>query len=149
MRFSPPLYRTESDVAVGVDSRANQAQLFLQVIRRGLEGIGFDRERRPKDNQGRAILGRTNRLFDRKTTYGLNGYLDCGDHLSQLVQRTRRRFPGGEESAPLVITDVMDDKIAAEFLQPAGSINLTSLSGRRGSLGKRPAWLYMDRRIPT
>src|SRR5690606_23974849 len=108
------------DVAIGVDLVANQLQRLFKVPARRAERIGVDGQGCTQNNERGTVLRAANRLFERQTTNRLHRNADGGDHLAQLIQRAGHTLSLRGDSASLVVSDVVNDIITPEILQPFG-----------------------------
>ena len=98
-----------------VDSRADFAEHASEISRGRLKGIGINRERCSENNKRSAILWRSDSLCDGQATDSLNGNLDRCNNVAQLIERAGARLSRGNESAALIVSNVMDHKVAAEI----------------------------------
>lgn len=86
----------------------------------GAEGIAVDREGSADDDERGTVLRALHRLFQREATDCLDGDGDGGDHFAELVERAGHAVSGRGDATAFVVSDVMDDEVAAEVFEFAG-----------------------------
>ena len=99
-----------------MDLLTDEAKFIFQVARCSFERIGVNCEGSTQNNERSAIFGCTDGLLNRETTNGLNRYLDSSDNLAQLIERAWALLSRRRETSTLIVTNMMNDEIAAEIL---------------------------------
>lgn len=105
----------------GADAAADFAEGRFDGSVGGAEGIAVDGEGGSDHDERGTVLWALHGLFEREATDCLDGDGDCGDHFAELVERAGHAVAGCGDAAAFVVSGVMDDEVAAEVFQFAGS----------------------------
>lgn len=106
-----------------MDFFADKAEGIFQVAAGCLECVGVDGQRCAEDDKGGTIGRAGDGLLKGKSTYRLDWDFHSADDFPQLVQRARHPLTPGGDSPAFVVTDVMDNEVAAKLFELAGSLH--------------------------
>ena len=105
----------------GADPAADFAEDGFDIAAGGAEGVAIDGEGGTDDDEGSAVERALDGLFEGEPADGLDGDGDGGNDLAELVEGAGHAVACGGDAAAFVVADVVDDEVAAEVLEFAGS----------------------------
>jgi hypothetical protein len=98
---------------------ADQSRSF-QIAAGCLERVGVDRQGSTEHDQRRSINGALNRLLEAQPADGLNRNADCLAYGAKFVERARHPLASCGDAAAFIITNMVNDNVTAQILQPSG-----------------------------